>query len=308
MDILDTPKKRGRPKKKNTTPKYTIYGVIPEPANENNHVEFVYHNPTHLKKILTLFKNMSGDIIQIVFSKQYIYMWCNSHTENSRAKVKIDCSKVSSYYCGDELDVGVLRDSLGFIMNTIKKSHNCVNILCRRDKPGEMIDLVMKNDEGMDATHNVELIGTYERISDEENRKFDDEDYTLKAEMPYKTFKELLGEAGTKNNKMTIRQESSTDQVYFELIQPDKKIKSYYPLDEKKNIQYKSSLSGDDTFRVSLNVDNLSLLKKTTISKSTIKLYISEKKPILSTIIIDDGVIEIKILTDIIDDSKISQN
>ena len=78
-------------------------------------------------------------------------------------------------------------------------------------------------------------------------------------------------------------------------------IKSYHIVRNNKNINLVSKLRDDESFRVSFNIDYVKPISSALLSE-TIVIYAHEAKPLMFSILMDKNSVEIKILTEIIDD------
>ena len=81
----------------------------------------------------------------------------------------------------------------------------------------------------------------------------------------------------------------------------NKQVSSRNVVRDKKHIKFTSKLEKDDTFRVGFKVDYVKPISAAFISE-TITIYASENKPLLFVIHMDNNTIEMRILTDIIDE------
>ena len=81
----------------------------------------------------------------------------------------------------------------------------------------------------------------------------------------------------------------------------DKKIKSYHIVRNNKSINFTSKLKADDTFRVSFKIDYVKPISSALLSEN-ITIYAHENKPLIFSIAMDKNTMELKILTEIIDD------
>ncbi len=213
-------------------------------------------------------------------------------------RVKINCHEVNHYYCQEELEIGLLCKNPELVMNTIDKTCNSILFISTQDSLQKNIQIVLKNDIEFEEIHKIELIGDYDRAEDE--KKFLDEDYALKFKLPGKYFKKIISDIRTFSDQATIRQDGIGEPLMFEFIKYDKKIKSLHMAKNSKSIALQSNLEEDDTFRTSFKVDYVKPISSAVLA-DTIEIYADESKPLMFIIQMDDKAIEMKILTDIID-------
>ncbi len=299
-----TPAKRlpGRPRKyPSRTPK-PKNGVVKQPSDSIHFIEFLYDKPLVFKKLWQFFKLMAVDKIQINFTKDNIFMWCHDHHKKSYIRVKINCNEINHYYCADELEIGLLCKNPELVMNTIDKTCNSILFLSTQDNTQKNIQIVLKNDIDFEEVHKIELIGEYDRFED--NQKFLDEDYAIKFKLPCKYFKKMISDIRSFSDQATIRQDGYGEPLMFEYIKHDKKIKSLHMAKNSKSICLESNLIEDDTFRASFKVDYVKPISSAVLSEH-IEIYADENKPLMFIIQMDDKAVEMKILTDIIDNRDV---
>merc|ERR1712226_891253 len=146
--------------------------------------------------------------------------------------------------------------------------------------------------------HKVELIGDYKKIENEEQFTCDSE-YHIKFDLPGKYFKKMISDIRTFSDEITIRKDSENDPLIFEYSKCDKKIISYHIVKNTKTINLVSNLQENESFRVSFKIDYVKPISSALLSEN-ITIFAHENKPLLFYINMDKTVIELKILTEII--------
>lgn len=299
----DVKKKRpGRPRKTPMREPRPRNGVVQKPKDPHNFVEFLYDKPLIFKKLWQYFKLMAVDKIQIIFRKDEIILWGEDHHKKSKMRIRIDADKVNHYVAIEELDIGIACKNPELIMNTIDKTYTSILFLSKVNYTQKDIRIILNNEIEIDESHCIELIGEYNKISDED--MFLDTEYTVKFELPGRYFKKMISDIKGFSNQITIRQDSATEPLIFEYVKTDKKIKSYHIVRNNDNIKFKSKLKGDETFRVSFQIDYVKPISSALLSENII-IYAHENKPLMFTVAMDKNTIELKILTEIIDDRSI---
>ncbi len=296
--VVKPEKKRpGRPRKVAAQQPKPRNGIVAAPSDDQHHIEFLYDRPLVFKKLWQFFKLMAVEKIRMLFTKQDIILYCNDHHNKSRIRVKINCSKVNHYYCKQELDIGLLCKNLELIMVTIDKTYNSILFLSTHDNIQKNIQVILKNDIDIEESHKIELIGEYDKdINDE---KFLDEDYMLKFKLSGKYFKKMISDIKKFSDSICIRKDGKDDNLMFEYIKHDKKIKSHHVIKNSESISLVDKLVDDDAFRTSFKIDYVKPISSALLNDH-IEIYADENKP-LKFLIQMDEIIEISILTDIID-------
>jgi len=289
----------GRPRKTPKKEPIPRKGISKHPANPDSFIEVLYDQPIVIKKIFQFFKAIAAAQIQIIFRPKDIIFYAVDHLEKSRIRVKIDATKLNNYYCRDILDVGVSTKEMELILNKIDKEYSCIILLSDISSTQRNITLVLENDIQIDEMHRIELIGQYNKMENE--RLFIDEDYTIKFEFPSKYFKKTINDIKTMSLQLSITQEDSESPIVFEYLTENKRIQSKHTVKDGKKIKLESYLSDDKSFRVDVRIDYIKPIAASQIADE-IKILVDENKSFMTIAYIDDGSIEIKTLTEIIDE------
>jgi hypothetical protein len=296
-------KKPGRPRKNPIKEPKPRTGIVTEPKDANNYIEFLYDKPLLFKKIWQYYKLMAVNKIQMIFKKNEIIMLCEDHHKKSKMRIKINVKNVNHYYCADELDIGMLCKNPELIMNTIDKTYTSVLFLSKVNNIQKDIRIILNNEIEIDESHKLELIGEYDKITNEE--VFTKYDYTIKFELPGKYFKKMISDIKSFSDIITIRQDSNKDPLVFEYMKSDRKIKSYNIVRNNNIIKFESKLLEGETFRISFKIDYVKPISSALLSDNII-IYANENKPLMFSTMMDKNTIEVKILTEIIDDRGIN--
>ena len=295
-----TKKKRpGRPRKTPLREPRPRNGIVSQPKDENNFIEFLYDKPLIFKKLWQYFKLMAVDKIQIIFRVGEIILWSEDHHKKSKMRIKINADKVNHYYCPEELDIGMSCKNPELIMSTIDKTYTSIVFLSKIGYTQKDIRVILKNEIEIDESHRIELIGEYDKISNE--NMFLDNDYTIKFELPGRYFKKMISDIRAFSDQITIRQDGVDEPLIFEYTKQDKKVKSYHIVRNNKTISFTSRLKDEETFRVSFKIDYVKPISSALLSENII-IYAHENKPLMFSILMDKSTVELKILTEIIDD------
>lgn len=299
-DLIEAkiPRKPGRPRKSVVKLPKPRNGIVLSPSDAKHYIEFLYDKPLIFKKLWQFFKLLACDKLHLSFLKDSIIIYCSDHHKKSHIRVKINCNEVNHYYCEKDLDIGLLCKNPELIMGTIDKSYNSILFLSTHDNIQRNINIVLKNDIHVEETHKIELIGEYDKSTDD--AKFTDEDYKIKFKLTGKYFKKMISDIKTFSDILNIRQDDRDDNLMIEYIKHDKKIKSLHIMKNSTAIDLRSTLTKDETFRTSVKIDYIKPLSSALLADN-IEIYADEVKPLKFIIDLDDKCIQIVILTDIID-------
>lgn len=298
-NIEEKPKQRrpGRPRKIAAQQPKPRNGVVLNPSDVQHYIEFLYDRPLIFKKLWQFFKLMAVEKIRMSFMKDSIIMYCSDHHNKSHIRVKINCDKVNHYYCEKDLDICLLCKNPELIMSTIDKTYNSILFLSTHDNIQKNIQIVLKNEIDIEETHKIELIGDYDKVVNDE--KFLDEKYAIKFKLYGKYFKKMISDIRKFSDTICIRKDGKDDNLVFEYIKHDKKIKSSHIIKNNEAISLRDNLVDDDSFRTSFKIDYVKPISSALLDDN-IEIYADENKPLKFLIQMDD-IMHITILTDIID-------
>jgi hypothetical protein len=298
--------KPGRPRKNPICQPQKRIGIVENPADKRSYIEFLYDNPEKFKKILAYFKAHAVNKIFIKFQASSIIFWCQDSSQKNKIRVKINCNLVNHYYCTEPLNIGISCDHLEKIMATIDKTYNSILILSQKDSLQNYIQIILKDDSYTDESYKIELIEDYNSFENM-NHIFDEqEDYMLHFVLPSKKFKSMINNMCAFTNQVSIELHSSTDPLLFQYLSRDNKIKHTTTI-RNNSFTLKEKLDDTDTFHTSFILDYVKSISSSLIS-DTITIYADESRPLLFINEIDNGCIEVRTLTDIIDKRHIHES
>ncbi len=291
----------GRPRKVPKKEPMPRLGIKTKPSEPMDIVEFIYDIPIILKKIQSFFKALAASKMQILFRGTDIILYARDHYEKTEIRVKINAAKINHYYCKALLDIGIASKDLEIILNKVDKEHGSIILISTADTAQKNIMIVSENDMQIDEIHTVDLIEPYDHITDEIEKQFEDEDYTIKFRWPSKYFRKTISDIKTISSQLSIIQESVDAPLTIEYASANKKIQSRHMVKNPEKIKLESNLSGDESFRMSLKIDYIKPISSSHIADEII-IMCDENKRFMTKAEIDGGTIEIKTLTEIVDE------
>jgi hypothetical protein len=294
----------GRPRKNPKKEPIVRKGISKTPSDINDHVEVLYDQPLLFKKVFQFFKSLAASQIQVIFRPEDIIFYAKDHHKVSKIRVRIDASKINHYYCRSELDIGISTKEMELILNKIDKDYTTIVILSTVGSTQRNITLILENDMNIDETHVIDITGDYNKMENED--EFTNEKYAVKFELPSKYFKKTINDIKTMSNQLSITQEDAKSPLVFEYTTPNKKTRSKHTVKNSTKIKLESKLDDDDSFRVDIKIDYINPISKAQISDD-IMILVDENKPLMTKAYIDNKTIEIKTLTDIIDERDVNE-
>lgn len=298
--------KPGRPRKNPIRQPQKRVGLVESPADERNHVEFLYDNPEKFKKILSYFKSHAVNKVFIKFQQNSIIFWCEDSSQKNRIRVKINCNLVNHYYCPEPLNIGISCDHLEKIMATIDKTYNSILILSQRDSLQNYIQIILKDDSCTDESYKIELIEDYNTFQAIDHAFDEQEQYMLHFVLPSKKFKSMINNMSAFTNQVSIELHSATDPILFQYLSRDNKIKHTTTI-RNNAFTLRQNLDENDTFHTSFILDYVKSISSSLIS-DTIAIYADENRPLLFINEMDNHCIEVRTLTNIVDKRYIAES
>lgn len=296
--VKKVPAKRkgpGRPRKEQPTRQFEINGIVNEPKDKENVLEVVYHNPKIFKKLFALYRSYTSSEIYIHFNADHILFSALDHTGKITMLPKIFCNKLNHYYCKEPKKIRVKREEIDKIFQTIDKQHQRISFLIK--ELHKSVIYIILYDSEMDNDDNYEL----DTIPYIENPKIKynitGEGYPVVFTWPSKHFKKRINDIDrVKTKTFTIEMEKNGKL----LIKYDKtkmlSLDSIYK--DNNKIKLTCELPEDDMLSVPIEVKNIKNLSQTNIGEE-ITVYVDKEKPILFKSILDNGVCELSVFTNV---------
>ena len=289
----------GRPPKTQKKDPIPRRGIARNPHNTDSFVEVLYDQPIIMKKIFSFFKYVAASEIQILFRPRDIIFYAVDHNGKTKIRIRVDTEKLNHYYCRDVLDVGISQKEMEMILNKVDKDYSSIVILSDVSTTRRNLTLVFENDIQIDELHRIDLIASYNKMENEQ--AFIDEDYTIKFNFPGRYFKKTVGDIKAMSPQLSITQEDSESPLIFEYLTINKRIQSKHTVKDSNKIKLESNLQDGESFRVDVCIDYLKPISASQISDD-ITILVDENKCLMTKSYIDNGTIEIKTLTEIIDE------
>ncbi len=289
----------GRPPKTQKKDPIPRKGVSRSPHDSNNFVEFLYDQPVVMKKIFSFFKSVAASEIQILFRPRDIIFYAIDHNGKTRIRIRVDAEKLNHYYCRDVLDVGISQKEMEMILNKVDKDYSSMVILSDNTTTRRNLTIVFENDIRIDELHRIDLIASYNKMEDES--AFIDEEYMIKFNFPGKYFKKTVSDIKSMSSQLSITQEDNDSPLIFEYLTENKRIQSKHTVKDSSKIKLVSNLDDGESFRVDVCIDYLKPISSSQIADD-INILVDENKAFMTKSYIDGGTIEIKTLTEIIDE------
>ncbi len=281
---MDKKEKRnaGRPKVVRDPP--VIRGIVKEPEDPANCIEFVYDMPLFIKYIWQIFKKMNADRNYITFYKDKIIINSRANHSQSSMRCVFDCTKVGSYYCEEPLSIAVDCQDFASITKKIDAKFKDFRLYCHKDNRHSIV-VRLTPSNGVIEKYSINLTDEYDGSD-----TFDhiDTDHMILIKMGIKYLKRTLTEFKKNVRVMSFVQEDSNSPVFMSFHTIEGTIGTTYEIpkeqdhpNKKKELQtvYISKVPEDHIFRVIFRSEFLRPFCSS-MPNEMIDIYIDENKPI----------------------------
>lgn len=305
-DSKDAKKGPGRPRKIPRNEPIPRRG-IGEPSDKNHMVEMLYDMPITIKRIISFFKALSVARVQIIFRKTEIIMYAIDHQKKNRIYVRINGKNLNHYYCKNEFNIGLVESDLENVLNKIDKDCTSIIIISEVENYQKNIKIILENNMQIDETNTINLIGTYDLLKRDEvkddEKEFLDDDYPIKFELPGKYFRKIISDVKTMSKTLSFIQNKKNEPLQFQHHSDGRKIETTYVSKDLKKIKFVSKLNDTQSFRATVNVEYLKPVSSGLIVDD-VTIMVDEKKSFMTKSYIDNGTIEIRTLTEIVNNRQ----
>jgi len=183
------------------------------------------------------------------------------------------------------------------VLNKVDKDYKSMLIYSDNNSLNKHLVIVLENNMDIYEMHNLDLIGTYNKMEDES--MFDETDYTIRFNFPSKYFKKTISDIKSISNLLSIGQEDADSPIVFEYRTANNRMKSKHTLKNKEKIGLVSKLKDDESFRVDISIEYIKPISSAQIADD-VMILLDENRDFMTLTQIDNGTIEIKTLTEIV--------
>lgn len=290
-------KKPGRPKKQVPEHDIAIKGVVSNPSNNQNIMEFVYSNPPLFKKLFNFFKLNSVIELEIVFDLNHVYITRMDHFGKSKLCCKIYCDKIPHYFCNQRRSIGVNRESIETFFHSVNTAYFRVTFFMREEYSKSVINVSLKNCTlGNRDNHELELI----EIGDKCEPIPDDIDanYPLRFTFPSKFFKKTITDIYQSSNKILTIEKNGLDPLCLK-YSVDRKVSSCSTYSEPEKINLYTEIKDGDIFGVSVKLEHIIGFAKAGLG-DYITISAHPFEPLVFRAILDNGICVVTMVTETI--------
>lgn len=288
----------GRPRKvpqKTPDPKT---GIISSPTINDALFDLFYCNPTVFKKALGFFLSLSDMPLHCKFTSDSISLLALDRHKKSKIQISIDPTKLNHYYCkpGQVFQFGLSNQYLELLTKKISSDLSYVKWYSIDGRTDETyIDYYAPKYK---ETHHETLIccGKYQPIDDS---GFDDSDYQIRWQWDARWFKRKLSNVKTYGDQLNIKQAGAEYPLMFVYSNANGHARSEEICEGKDEMNFSSTMKPGEIFNISVQIKYWYPVANSTMLDSVVQISIHKEKSIMTKILLDDGIICIKVLTSI---------
>lgn len=280
------------------------HGITNQPKCTDNLLEFIYDQPIFLKRILSFFRLLSANDVQLIFRPAEIIMYTHDYDKKTHVLVKIDASKLNHYYCAADYDIGVSCEEFERITKKINKNYSQVIIVIDRENINKELTIKLENSINITEIYEIALSGRYDRLNAFSNAaQFSMIDYPIELTYPSDYFKQLISDIREHDKKISYVQESRDAPLKIEFQSQTKKTRAEFVHNNPESLRFVSRIPDGDSFHMAIMLQNLKAISSAQLA-DTITVRLDEQRMFMSSTSMDDNTIYVTTLTEIIDDRQ----
>lgn len=291
----------GRPPKKAPAPPLPVRGIVDSPSDADNRFEFVVSSPEIFKKLFMYFRQLRTPNVHIRFSKDCLTFFAHDHNKTSRVIARIAGELVTWFYCEDEFELTINRESVEKMFSGIDKSFFKITIIVRHDAPEFIVFILKDSDSDRESNYkfavsNVEIDENLRAAEDElapENLIGPGNLFPIQFTLSAKQFKKEISDASVYSDTVTIEKLGSHP-LQWTFTKVGLRYHSVYRTAAK--IRLYSEVKDGQTFACTLKVANVKSLA-TSLVADDIRILARETGDILFRSAVDDKVLVVSTLT-----------
>ena len=271
----------GRPPKKQPPPPLRKDGIVENPSDANNRLEFVYEDPTMLKSLFAYFKNLKAVDIHIRCTPTGITFFTRDAAQTCRVVAELPGDNMNHFYCDDTFWLGLNRDNIERIFSSVDKSFFKVTLLHRHDDPDSLVIIFKDPDIDKECNYRVS-VSTLDR--DEELFAAEAmttptalQEFPIEFQLTAKQFKKSVTDASHHIDNITF-EKIGTHPLQLTYTRVEIAYNEVYRTPEK--ICLRSEVKDGTIFRCTVAIVNIKSLASSMVT-DTIRIFCREDNDIL---------------------------
>jgi hypothetical protein len=274
----------GRPPSKPPAPSLDKKGIVNEPKNPDNRLEFVYSDPSIFKSLFIYFKNIKAREIHLRCSPSGLTFFARDHSKTSRIFANISGEHVNWYYCESVFWLGINRDNIEKIFSSIDKTFFKIVIIQTKDDHNSLSIIFKDSEIEKECNYKIILSSYNEDEELYESEKIVNNDlFLIEFNLTAKQFKKTVNDAANYSETITF-EKISHNPLQLTYAKSNIIYTEVYKSDEK--ILLKSNIEPNSTFRATIKLNNVKSLASSMVTDE-IKILCRSDEDILFKSVID---------------------
>ena len=295
----ETIKRRGpgRPPSKPPAPSLDKKGVVSEPKDSNNRLEFVYSDPSIFKSLFVYFKNIKAREIHLKCSPTGLTFFARDHSKTSRIFATIPGDQVNWYYCSGTFWLGINRDNIEKIFSSIDKTFFKIVLIQSIDDINSL-NIIFKDSEIEKECNYKIVLSSYSEDEDlyEAENVLKNNDFLIEFTLTAKQFKKTINDASNYSETITF-EKISDNPLQLTYAKSNITYNEVYRASDKINL--KSNVELNSIFRATIKINNIKSLASSMVTDE-IRILCRTDEDILFKSVIDTKSLVVNTLTKLI--------
>lgn len=287
----------GRPPSKPPAPSLDKKGVVNEPKDPNNRLEFVYGDPSIFKSLFVYFKNIKAREIHLRCNSEGLTFFARDHSKTARIFATIPGEHVNWYYCEGTFWLGINRDNIEKIFSSIDKTFFKIVLIQTRDDPNSLIIIFKDSEIEKECNYKV-ILSSYSEDDDlyDSENVLKNDDFLIEFTLTAKQFKKTINDAANYSETITF-EKISDNPLQLTYAKSNIVYNEVYRADDK--ISLKSNVELNSTFRATIKLNNIKSLASSMVTDE-IRILCRSDEDILFRSVIDSKSLIVNTLTKLI--------
>lgn len=292
--MIESIKRRGpgRPPSKPPAPLLDKKGIVDEPKDPSNRIEFVYSDPSIFKSLFVYFKNIKAREIHLRCNKEGLTFFARDHSKTSRIFANIPCKNVNWYYCNDTYWLGINRDNIEKIFASIDKTFFKIVIVQTHDDPNSLTIIFKDSEIEKECKYKI-ILSSFTEDDDLYEAECIGNEFMIEFTLTAKQFKKTINDASNYSETITF-EKIGNNPLHITYVKSNIVYNEVYRSPDK--ISLKSNVTDNISFRSTIKINNIKALASSMVTDE-IKILCKSDEDILFKSIIDSNSLIVNTLT-----------
>jgi hypothetical protein len=262
----------------------------------------LYALPLQFKHLGNFLGALAVPQVQIIFRPREVLIYAEDHLGKSKVMVRINAARLHLYWCAKQVSIGLGAGDFGDIVRKIGKQHLNLSMVVDERDVERSVRMILQNPTH-DDVNVIYLINLAQELRPAVEQEFADTSHAINFSMGAKEFEKMMNDIhGMRAVDLSFTQEKAGEPLVLAYKSANKKIDGSCTLRPQPDVlAIESRVSEDDSFRVDFKVECVKPIAS--IHRGDrIRVYLDERKRMLTCSTMDEGTIEIRTLTQFTDE------